>query len=89
MLRVRQNLEADHIERPNALLGKLDAAVVVGITSARGITLSEDQVAALKFINTTRSPVLAITALAGTGKSTLAGIILEGYLREMRRGKRW
>ena len=51
------------------------------------MTLSEDQVAALEFINTTRSPLLVITALAGTGKTTLAGIILDVYLREMPKGE--
>ena len=54
------------VERPSAFLGKLAGAVVEGIAPARGIKLSDDQVAALKFINTTRSPVLVITAVAVT-----------------------
>ena len=43
--------------------------------------------AVLEFLNTTSSPLLVITALAGTGKTTQAGIILDVYVRQMPPGE--
>jgi len=49
--------------------------------------LSQDQEKVLQFLNITKSPLLVIRALAGTGKSTLAGIVLDVYLRDMPHGE--
>ena len=53
----------------------------------RAATLSPDHNTVLRFINTSDSPVLVVPALAGTGKSTVAEIILESYLRTMPKGE--
>ena len=75
------------IEELNVFFGKLGRTTVQEAASERKIVLSDDQVTVLEFLNTTNNPLLVITALAGTGKSTLAGIVLDVYLRHMPPGE--
>ena len=75
------------VPRRNAFLGKLGPEEVAEIAGMRGIKISPDQVDALAFTNTAQSPVLVIHALAGTGKSTVAGLIMEAYTRQMPLGE--
>ena len=55
--------------------------------NTRNTTLSPDQHTVLHIINSSDSPVLVVHALAGTGTSTVAEIILESYLRTMPKGE--
>ena len=71
----------------NVLFGKLGHTTVQQAASQRKILLSQDQEKVLQFLNITKSPLLVIRALAGTGKSTLAGIVLDVYLRDMPHGE--
>ena len=74
-------------KRTNAFKGKVGEDSVMGAANLRTITLSPDQDTVLRFINSSDSPVLVVHALAGTGKSTVAEIILESYLRTMPKGE--
>ena len=74
-------------QRRNAFLGKVEPRIVRDIALHQGIDLSPDQEKALSFTHSTESPVLVIHALAGTGKSTVAGLIMEAYMREMPPGE--
>ena len=76
------------MESPNAFGGKLDADTVQGAARGRRVRLSEDQLAALEFINTTSKPVMVITAVAGTGNTTISGVLLDIYLRGMPEGEK-
>ena len=75
------------VPRQNAFLGKRGPHHVQDIARKRGFEISPDQVGALSFTNTAQSPVLVIHALAGTGKSTVAGLIMEAYIRQMPLGE--
>ena len=63
--------------RENILKGKLPRHVVDDVAKNRRITLSPDQLGAFDFLNEQQMPVMLIKAMAGTGKSTLATIIVE------------
>ena len=72
--------------RQNAFLGKLGANAAQRSARRQGIQLCPDHVAVLAFTIIARSPVLVIHALAGTGKSTVAGFIMEAYAQKAPRG---
>ena len=70
-------------QRKHAFRGRVRRDIVQGIPHKQGINLSPDQENVLSFVNTAESPVLVIHALAGTGKSTVPGFILDAYMQEM------
>ena len=61
----------------NILRHRLPRPVVEEVAKKRGIVLSPDQLQAFDFLNKEEKPVMLIKALAGTGKSTIATIIVE------------
>ena len=63
--------------RENILKDKLPRHVVEEVARKRGVRLSPDQLRAFDFLNEEKKPVMLIKALAGTGKSTIATIIVE------------
>ena len=81
-----QSLRAPR-QRVNLFEDKLSRELVESLAHSRGFQLSEDQGNALQYVNIFPKPVLVIHALAGTGKSTVAGLIMEAYMRQMPHGE--
>ena len=67
-------------------VGLLEDAVVKKIEEKRGVQLSHDQRTVLQNINKSSSGVQTINAHAGTGKTLLAGILLEALVPHIREG---
>ena len=81
----RYDLESPRV---NILRHRLPRPVVEEVAKKRRIVLSPDQQQAFEFLNKEEKPVMLIKALAGTGKSTIATIIVEAlYENEAARDK--
>ena len=63
--------------RKNIRKDKIPIRVVEEVARKRRIRLSADQLRAFDFLNEQKKPVMLIKALAGTGKSKLAAMIVE------------
>ena len=70
----------------NLFRGKIPLAKINEILQARPgttISLSRDQIACVEYANTTNNPIIKTTALAGTGKTMLVGVMLEAFLQHL------
>ena len=81
IFKVSQPAAPVSVTRRNVLHGKLTRRMMLEAASRRGITLSQDQEKVLSFLNAEDSPVLLVNALAGSGKSTIASLVVEVLLK--------
>ena len=83
---VSQGLMAPR-RRLTVFYDKLQRETVESLARRHGLRRSSDQENALRYVQMYPSPLLAIRVLAGTGKSTVAGVSMEAYMQGMPHGE--